>query len=132
MLLSRLKPFRRRVMAGRSARRSRDGIQWDNLNEKAHWSVAERYGRVAVVDETKYAKYLPKNLPKSLPDDQIAKRTPQESAFIKACHDSISNARRNACVLSRSLEGAKQDRRLRRIAEMRKTWPLAGGVKPES
>ncbi|MBO0756714.1 MAG: DUF2235 domain-containing protein, partial [Bradyrhizobiaceae bacterium] len=112
-LLDRLLPNRRKVLSDRKQ---------EYINEKVHWSVVERRGKIGIVDETKYATYRPKNLPNVIHDDRIAGKTDREIEFINACLKK-RNARLEGCVLARAIDDTKRDRRTRRLARLQKSWP---------
>lgn len=119
MLLSKLRPFLRKVLSDQPVSRTGDGRQWQYINEKVHWSVIERLGKIGVVDETRYRTYGPKNLAKVIAEERVAHKTAMEDEFIKACAGSDSNARHKACALSRPIDASK---RARRVARMRASW----------
>jgi len=101
------------------------------INEKIHWSVIERLGRTAFVDEKLAKSYQPSNLPmpgkakawreEDRPaleqDPRVAQMTPQEEALIKACRNPELNQRYQACALFSTLD----DTRVRG----QKPWSLA-------
>lgn len=124
MLLSKLRPYRRQVLWDKPVTRTKDGREWQYLNEKVHWSVVERLGKTGVVDETRYRIYGPQNLPKVIPTERVAQKTPKEAEFIQACRESGKNSRRKACVLSRALDSTAKDRRSRRIVKLRANWAV--------
>src|SRR5262245_44102402 len=88
------------------------------INEKIHWSVIERLGRAAIVDEKISKSYAPSNLPmqcqgKTWPaedrvaaenDPRVAQKTPQEEALIDACRDPKLNPRYQKCALFCNLD----------------------------
>src|SRR5262249_3792871 len=120
MLLSKVIPNRRKVLSDQPVRTG-GGRQRQYINEKVHWSVIERRGKIGVVDETRYVTYGPKNLPKVIPDERIAHKSVKEAEFIKACLDK-GNPRHKGCVLSRPLDDTKRDRRARRLARLQASW----------
>jgi uncharacterized protein (DUF2235 family) len=81
----------------------------ERLNEKVHWSVIERLGRVAIVDELRNRPYAPSNLPQDLPDDvpdeglpqdkRVAGKTPREKELIALCRREADNERTQHCAL---------------------------------
>ena len=101
------------------------------INEKIHWSVIERLGRAAFVDEKLSRSYAPSNLPLALKpkawreeervaleqDPRVAQMTPQEEALIKACRNPTLNPRFQNCALFCTLD----DSHLRAL----KPWSLA-------
>ena len=93
------------------------------INPKVHWSVMDRLGKPALVDEKLYLSYTPKNLPEH-PD--TTERTNTESRLIALCRDSAENKKRDACALNRKLPGAQGgwlDRwRTRRLRRFREAW----------
>jgi len=60
-LISGLLPFRRPIPE--HGKRTQEGVE-RLINDKVHWSVRDRLGKVAIVDEHRYLRYAPKNLPK--------------------------------------------------------------------
>jgi type VI secretion system (T6SS) phospholipase Tle1-like effector len=90
------------------------------INEKIHWSVIERLGRTAFVDEKLSKTYAPSNLPlgwkrKAWPEEdraaleqdaRVAQMTPQEDALIKACRHRDLNPRFQNCALFCTLDDA--------------------------
>jgi len=120
-LLSTLRPFLRPVPAAiRAAAQGTGAPNGERLiNAKVHWSVKDRVGRLALVDETRYAKYKPRNLPK---DVEWAEITEIEEELIKLCRGNPSDARRKNCALHRKLEDSDRSRRARRMRRLRKTW----------
>jgi hypothetical protein len=101
------------------------------INEKIHWSVIERLGRTAIVDEKIRQRYRPSNLPlqwtgKTWPQDErlaaendprVAQKTPQEEALIAACRDPKLNPRYQKCALFCDLEAEHLSRQ--------KPWSIA-------
>jgi Uncharacterized alpha/beta hydrolase domain (DUF2235) len=101
------------------------------VNEKVHWSVIERLGRTAIVDEKIRQRYRPSNLPlqwtgKTWPQDErlaaendprVAQKTPQEEALIAACRDPKLNPRYQKCALFCDLEAEHLSRQ--------KPWSIA-------
>jgi uncharacterized protein (DUF2235 family) len=53
-----------------------------HINEKVHWSVLEKRGRRCTVFGRQDTPYDPPNLPKDIPEDRIATKTPEEQVFI--------------------------------------------------
>jgi hypothetical protein len=47
-----------------------------------HWSVIDRRNATSCLMFGKPAKYVPDNLPATIPDDRIAKITPEEQALL--------------------------------------------------
>jgi uncharacterized protein (DUF2235 family) len=139
--LSRIWPSRRTIPRitidsatglGVPAENERRGI----LDGRIHWSVRERLGRRALVDQNRYAKYAPKNLK----DAVYSEPTDEEKRLVDLCQgaDEKINVNRKGCALRCSLEPPKEGgwwarwrerRRLRRIARMRKDWEGIAGVK---
>ena len=93
------------------------------INAKLHWSVVERVGRPAIVDEKYYLKYTPKNLPKHVPSTE---HTETETRLIALCRAGAKNKRRNACALHRKLPGEQagwlERWRSRRLRQLQEEW----------
>lgn len=126
-LFDRLLPNRRKVLSDRRKQ--------EFINEKVHWSVVERRGKIGIVDETKYATYRPKNLPNVIDDDHIAHKTDREIEFINACLEKRNappdkrNARLDGCVLACAIDDPKRDRRTRRLARLQKSWSASALIR---
>jgi predicted sulfurtransferase len=102
------------------------------INEKIHWSVIERLGRTAILDEKISKSYAPSNLPmrwkgKTWPEDErlaaendprVAQKTPEEEALIDACRDPERNLRYQKCALFCTLD-------VEHLCEQ-KPWTAAG------
>jgi hypothetical protein len=87
------------------------------INEKIHWSVIERLGRAAFVDERLSKNYAPSNLPLLAnrkvwreedraaleQDPRVAQMTREEVALIKACRNPLLNRRLQNCALFSTL-----------------------------
>jgi len=132
-LVSTVFPYRRRVLSQKPAAKLKDGRIMENINEKLHWSVMERRGKLAIVDETMHREYRPRNLPKTITDDMVTGGYPQgetagkgpigkEAEFIQACRDSTSNKRHERCVLFRTLDFNAKDKRGRGLTKMQEVW----------
>jgi hypothetical protein len=92
------------------------------INAKVHWSVRDRLGRPALVDEKKYLRYQPRNLPKSV---DYVEATKLEKDLIALCHSSKEHKKRQGCALHRDLgpEGGWLQRwRDRRFRQFRQEW----------
>ncbi len=76
-------------------------------------------GRLALVDETRYAKYQPRNLPK---DVEWAEMTEFEKDLIGLCRGNADHPKRDGCALHRVLKENDRSRRTRRMRRLRKTW----------
>lgn len=90
------------------------------INEKIHWSVIERLGRTAFVDERLSKSYTPSNLSLSLnrkawreedrpaleQHPRVAQITREEEALIKACRNPQLNPRFQNCALFSTLNDA--------------------------
>ncbi len=88
------------------------------INEKIHWSVIERLGRTAIIDEKISKIYAPSNLPfrwnrktwresersAAENDPRVARMTPGEETLIDACRDPKRNSRFQKCALSCNLD----------------------------
>jgi hypothetical protein len=99
------------------------------LNAKVHWSVKDRLGRIALVDETRYRKYQPRNVTEHV---AVAACTPRERQLIALCR-SVDHDRRNHCALygpppavPSGLLGWWKGRRARRIRRLRQSWEGVG------
>lgn len=139
-LLSSVRPFKRLVLGpaqmmeiGRKGGKQK----MEAVNEKVHWSVIERVGRVAIVDETRNRRYTPANLPADLlnkpraemeVDERVLPHTPGEDRLIELCR--AGNPRFERCALFCKLDEEKQDGWLTRVigqltsAEYRRTHRL--------
>jgi Uncharacterized alpha/beta hydrolase domain (DUF2235) len=118
-LISSIWPFRRPVPAHLKA--PVPGAE-RLINAKVHWSVHQRHGKSALVDEKKYLKYAPKNLPEEV---DYTKRTEREDKLIALCRDNKEHRKRGACALYRELpaEQGWLDRwRTRRLRRFREEW----------
>jgi hypothetical protein len=124
--LSSLFPFRRTPFAPPTrtevwSRETRQRVMRDlePANEKIHWSVVERLGRKAIVDEKiSKAHYAPRNLetlwnagkwreedrPLVERDPRVAAVTDLESQFIELCRDRDKNGRLDNCALACALK----------------------------
>jgi hypothetical protein len=99
------------------------------INAKVHWSVKDRVGKLGLVDETKYRRYSPKNLPKEYP---IAEESKHEQELIEMCRahrraksDNQTDEERGRtmhCVLHRELTKREQGWRGRRLRQLREEW----------
>jgi uncharacterized protein (DUF2235 family) len=93
------------------------------LDGRVHWSVKERLGRLSLVDQSKYAKYAPKNLI----DPVYTEKGETEKRFFALCHDNCTHEKREDCALYCNLD--QLDRgwlkgilRLRRLRRVRESW----------
>lgn len=156
-VLSSLRPYLRPVLDDRFPgevldQRKKVRRTMQRLNEKVHWSVIERLGRMAIVDESRNRKYAPSNLPKNLPndrapnafeDERVAKKTEVEARLIKACRDA-HNDRMEHCALScevktgasrgifdylRNMWSAER-RREQRVARLQDIWNMKKAASP--
>ena len=96
------------------------------INANVHWSVRDRVGRLGLVDETKYRKYSPKNLPKDYP---IMEKSKFEQELIDMCRTHRARASTDEeraktahCVLHRELTKREQGWRGRRVRQLREEW----------
>ena len=124
------------------------------VNEKIHWSVMERVGRRAIVDEKIRQTYRPPNLPAEWSPKRwreseraaaekhprVAQKTAEEEKLIDACRNPKVNPRFQKCALFCSLGSEATDqaprratlralfsasqRRARRLTELRKMWGM--------
>jgi len=83
------------------------------VNEKIHWSVIERLGRKAIVDEKINRNYAPENLPAEWGgkpwreadrplverDERVAQKTEREGQLIALCRKPQVNRRLKDCAL---------------------------------
>jgi hypothetical protein len=120
-LLSSLRPYLRPVPAAiRAAAQGTGAPKGERLvNAKVHWSVRDRVGRLALVDETRYARYKPRNLPQEV---EWAEMTEFEKELITLCRSNAAHDRRAGCALHRELKESDRSRRARRMRRLRKTW----------
>jgi len=101
------------------------------LNAKVHWSVKDRLGRLGLVDETRYRKYQPRNVPEHA---GVAACTPRERELIDLCR-SVAHPRRNNCalygpapVVEAGWRGWWTGWRARRLLRLRQNWEGSGGT----
>jgi Uncharacterized alpha/beta hydrolase domain (DUF2235) len=103
------------------------------LNAKVHWSVKDRLGRIALVDETRYWKYRPRNVPEHV---DVAPCTPREGELIDLCRR-VDHKRRKECalygdppVIEPGWRGWWRAWRTRHLRRLRESWADAGGTRP--
>ena len=89
------------------------------INPKMHWSVRDRLGKLGLVDETKYRKYSPKNLPKDL---GTAEPSDLELRLVRLCRLNNERGKTGHCALHRDLTTREQGWRGRRIRKLREEW----------
>ena len=89
-------------------------------------SVKDRVGNLGLVDETKYRKYSPNNLPKDYP---IAEKSKLEQELIGLCRANRELAKTDEkrgrtmhCVLHRELTKREQGWRGKRLRQLREQW----------
>jgi len=152
-VLSTLLPRTRPVLSGSFIEEvlQKDGSkakqEMVGLNEKVHWSVIERIGRLAIVEVSRNRTYAPSNLPEGLPDEvpddeppddpRVAWKTDREKDLIARCRKR-KGMRIEDCALFcrlgkervagrlgllRDLLSAKK-RRERRQRQLRKIWKV--------
>jgi hypothetical protein len=160
-ILSSLRPFRRALLTGPElAGAWHDGKkemhEMVRINEKIHWSVIERLGRNAIVDESISKTYAPDNLPPEWTlamwceedrplvekDARVAQMTDTEERLIGLCRKA-HNQRRTSCALFCNLSGretaggwfdvdalrtyfSSKEKRTRRLRRLRKIWKMEG------
>ena len=100
------------------------------LNAKVHWSVKDRLGRLGLVDETRYRKYHPRNVPEHV---EVAACTPRERVLIDLCR-SVDHKRRKECALYGDPPAVEtgwrrwwRGSRARRLLRLRENWQGVGG-----
>src|SRR5262249_35755217 len=129
-ILDRLRPYVRPISTG--VRVAKELMGQDTsadriINAKVHWSVRERIGKLPLVDETKYRRYSPKNLPKEYP---TAEKSVFEQKLIAMCEAHRERARTANlteeerarilhCVLHRDLHKREEGWRGRRLRQLR-------------
>jgi len=128
-VLDRIRPYVRPVSTGvRVAQQlmGPDASADQIINAKVHWSVKDRVGKLGLVDETKYRKYSPKNLPKDYP---IAEKSKLEQELIGLCRANRELAKTDEkrgrtmhCVLHRELTKREQGWRGKRLRQLREQW----------
>jgi hypothetical protein len=132
-VLDRIRPYVRPVSTGVRVAKQLMGTDASAdriINAKVHWSVRDRVGKLGLVDETKYRRYSPKNLPKDYP---IAEKSKLEQELIDMCRahreraksDSKTDEERSRtvhCVLHRELTKREQGWRGRRLRQLREEW----------
>ena len=149
-VLSKILPFRRNVIAENASNSEKKREEQQGMlpiNERVHWSVIERLNRPAIVDGSRYIKYAPANVPKTLPDDRrphwfddqrVAKQTKTEDELIDACrawgglrvqdcalHCKLPAETKSGGVLDRvrtMMSGAR--RRNARMRRLQKNWDM--------
>ena len=92
------------------------------INAKVHWSVKQRRGRSALVDQTKYLKYTPTNLPE---DVDFTEPTELERGYMTMCRSDAKHKKRKTCALYRDLpaqQGWLDRWRTRRLRRFRDEW----------
>jgi hypothetical protein len=123
--LSSLIPYRRPLFPGPQLieawfKGKKEKRKMIPINEKIHWSVIERLGRKAIVDEKIGGNYAPANLPQEWRgkrwreserpaaelDVRVAQKTPEEERLIDACRDPKLNPRYQSCALFCHLDPA--------------------------
>jgi Uncharacterized alpha/beta hydrolase domain (DUF2235) len=132
-VLDRIRPYVRPISTGMRVAKelmgpdaSADSI----INAKVHWSVRDRVGKLGLVDETKYRRYSPKNLPEDYPTAETSKL---ERDLINKCWAHRERARSDNqtdeeraktlhCVLHRELTEREQGWRGRRLRRLRDEW----------
>jgi uncharacterized protein (DUF2235 family) len=101
------------------------------VDGRLHWSVKERLGRRSLVDQSRYAKYEPKNVMRVKEHAVFTHPSKRETDLIQLCYANKDNKRRQKCALQCSLdppttggwwERWRERRRLKRIKTMRKDW----------
>jgi uncharacterized protein (DUF2235 family) len=102
------------------------------LNAKVHWSVKDRLGRLGLVDETRYRKYQPRNVPEHV---GVAACTQRERELIDLCRSSVDHKKRSGCALyGPPLEAETGWRdwwkgwRARRLLSLRRSWEDVDGT----
>jgi hypothetical protein len=118
-LISSLWPFRRPIPA-----HLKDPAKGEErlVNAKVHWSVEQRHGRSGLVDQKKYLRYAPKNLPK---DVDYTKPSRLESDYFKLCRGDPEHKKRGKCALYRKLpteQGLVSRWRTRKQRRFLKQW----------
>ena len=128
-VLDRIRPYVRPISTGVRVAKELMGTDTSAdriINAKVHWSVRDRIGKLGLVDETKYRKYSPKNLPKDYP---IVEKSKFEQELIDMCRanrerakDDKERAKTAHCVLHRELTKPEQGWRGRRVRQLREEW----------
>ena len=80
------------------------------INAKVHWSVKRRHGKSALVDETKYLRYTPKNLPADVDYTEPSDLERDYVNDVPQRHE--SQEEKSLCALSRAAGRAGPDRPL--------------------
>jgi len=143
-VLDRIRPYVRPISTGVRVAKELMGqnVSADRIiNAKVHWSVKDRVGKLGLVDETKYRRYSPKNLPKEYP---IADKSKFEQELIGMCRayregarsanlTAEERARILHCVLHRDLTDREQGWRGKRLRKLREEWQeVLAAPKPSS
>jgi len=121
-VLDRIRPYTRPISTGILAAQElvNPGAGAERIiNPKLHWSVRDRLGKLGLVDETKYRKYSPKNLPKDL---ATAEPSDLELRLVRLCRLNNERGKTGHCALHRDLTTREQGWRGRRIRKLREEW----------
>jgi hypothetical protein len=120
-VLDRIRPYTRPISTGiRAAQELMNlGPAENIINPKVHWSVRDRLGKLGLVDETKYRRYSPKNLPKEI---AIAEPSDFEQKLVRMCRTNNEHGKTGHCVLRRELTQREHGWRGRRIRKLREEW----------
>jgi len=121
-VLDRIRPYTRPISAGIQAAQEliNPGAGAESIiNPKVHWSVRDRLDKLGLVDETKYRRYSPKNLPK---DIAIAEPSDFEHRLVRLCRANNARGKTGHCALYRDLIKREQGWRGRRIRQLREEW----------
>jgi hypothetical protein len=54
----------------------------EHINEKVHWSVLQKRGRLCIIYGKPNTPYAPPNLPSDVPEGKIADMTVEEKAIL--------------------------------------------------
>jgi Uncharacterized alpha/beta hydrolase domain (DUF2235) len=121
-VLDRIRPYTRPISTGILAAQElmHPGAGAERIiNQKMHWSVRDRLGKLGLVDETKYRKYSPNNLPK---DFAIAEPSDLEWRLVRLCRLNNERGKTGHCALYRDLSTREQGWRGRRLRKLREEW----------
>jgi len=104
------------------------------LNAKIHWSVGHRLGRIGLVDDTRYAKYAPRNLPQDIEIAACTKLEGLEDKLVALCRTK-EHRKRTDCALYGDLPkpeggwwGWWRDWQTHRRRGLRKSWEDVKGA----
>jgi uncharacterized protein (DUF2235 family) len=108
------------------------------IDGRLHWSVKERYGKLALVDQNRYAEYRPAQIDPNTSDSEYTVCEGKEYEFVHLARHSGENKRRSSCALHCELGEIERQwfggrRRARRMRNLREKWQaLIATSKPDA